>query len=147
MQSSSYQNQDALRSGARPAAPRQTPNSVRAASAIYWPPTPRPPDDQPRKLAYTFSSNVVSLDGDGVVLLKTNLDSGITSVLFISAPLSSSAVPPRCRFLRIRTLISRLSNTRVGETHIDIFTVAAIVIFQRRKRSSIVFYATIVPTT
>jgi hypothetical protein len=33
----SYQNQDAPRSGAPPAAPRLAHNSVCAASAIYWP--------------------------------------------------------------------------------------------------------------
>jgi len=53
-------------SGARPAAPRPTHNSVPAASAIFWRPTSPAPNDWPRKLAYAFSSNAVSLDGDPV---------------------------------------------------------------------------------
>jgi len=57
-------NQDAPRSGARPAAPGPAHNSVRAASAISWPPTPPAPNDRPRKLVYTFSSSAVSLHGD-----------------------------------------------------------------------------------
>src|SRR5581483_6478 len=59
----SYQNQDAPRSGARPAALRPAHNSAPAASAISWPPTPPAPNDQPKKLVYAFSSNAVSLDG------------------------------------------------------------------------------------
>jgi hypothetical protein len=62
----SDQNQDVPRSGARPSAPPPAHNSVRAASAISWPPTPPAPNDRPRKLAYAFSSNAVSLDGDPV---------------------------------------------------------------------------------
>jgi hypothetical protein len=62
----SYQNQDALRSGGRSAAPRPAQNSVRAASAISRPPTPPARNDWQRKLAYPFSSNAVSLDGDPV---------------------------------------------------------------------------------
>src|ERR1019366_2751927 len=61
-----YQNQDAPRSGARPAALLPAHKSRRDASPIFWPPTPPAPNDRPRKLAYAFSSNAVSLDGDPV---------------------------------------------------------------------------------
>src|SRR5881296_4237507 len=54
-----HQNQDVPRSGAHPVAPRPARNSIRAASAISWPPTPPAPNDRPRKLAYAFSSNAV----------------------------------------------------------------------------------------
>jgi len=60
----SYQNQDAPRSDARPVAPRPAHKSVRAASAISWPPTPPAPNDRPKKLIYAFSSNAAFSDGD-----------------------------------------------------------------------------------
>ena len=41
-------------------------NSVRAALAISWPPTPPAPNDRPRKLAYAFSSSAAFSDGDPV---------------------------------------------------------------------------------
>ena len=49
-----------------PAAPRPAHNSVRAASAISWPPTPPALNDRPKRLAYAFSSSAVSLDDDPV---------------------------------------------------------------------------------
>jgi len=62
----SYQSQDAPRSGTRPATPRPAHNSVPAASAIDWPPTPPPPTERPKKLAYAFSSNAATSNGDPV---------------------------------------------------------------------------------
>jgi hypothetical protein len=59
-----YQNRDVLRSGARPAAPQTAHNSVRAASAIPWRPTPPAPTGRPKKLVYAFSSNAAFSDAD-----------------------------------------------------------------------------------
>jgi len=71
-----HQNQDVLRSGVRPTVPRPAHNSVRAASAISWRPTPRAPSGWPKKLFYSpsFSSSVASSD-DGQACRSSNPDS------------------------------------------------------------------------
>ena len=56
------QNQDIPRSGARSEAPQPAHNSIRAASAISWRPTPPGPTDWPTKPFYSFSSSVASSD-------------------------------------------------------------------------------------
>ena len=73
----SYQNQDVPRSGARPTAPRPAHNSVPAASAISWRPTPPAPTGRPKKLFYSFSSSVASSDDDSACR-SSNPDSGKT---------------------------------------------------------------------
>src|SRR5271157_4581108 len=71
------QNQGAPRSDARPTAPRQAHNSVRAALAISWRPTPPAPTGQPKKLFYSFSSSVASSDA-GQACRSSNPDSDKT---------------------------------------------------------------------
>src|SRR6266567_5261065 len=71
------ENQDVPRSGARPAAPQLAHNSVRAASATSWRPTPPAPTGQPRKLVYSFFSSVASSDDDSACR-SSNPDSGKT---------------------------------------------------------------------
>jgi hypothetical protein len=44
----------------------QPKSRVVLASAISWRPTPPSPTARPKKLAYAFSSNAVSSDGDPV---------------------------------------------------------------------------------
>ncbi len=62
---------------ARPTAPRLGRNSVRAASAISYRPTPLAPTGRLKKLFYSFSSSVVSSDDDQACR-SSNPDSGKT---------------------------------------------------------------------
>src|SRR2546427_10491729 len=71
------ENQDVPRSGARPAAPQLAHNSVRAASATSWRPTPPAPTGRPQKLLYSFFSRVASSDDDSA-RRNSNPDSGKT---------------------------------------------------------------------
>ena len=73
----SYQNQDLPRCGARPTAPRPAHNSVPAASAISWRPTPPAPTGRPQKLLCSFFSSVASSDADSACR-SSNRDSGKT---------------------------------------------------------------------
>jgi len=85
----SYQNQDVFRSGFRPTAPRPDYNSVGAASAISWRPTPPEPAGQPKKLIVSFSSSVAPSGADSVCRSST-ADCGKTR----SAAYRCSQTPP-----------------------------------------------------
>src|ERR1039458_6029674 len=67
----SYQNQDAPRSGAHPAAPRPAHNSVRAGSAISSRPTPPAPTGRAKKLLGSFSASVAPSGADSAYRSST----------------------------------------------------------------------------
>lgn len=93
-----YQNQDVLRSGVRPTVPQPAHNSVRAASAISWWPTPPAPTGWLKKLFYSFSSSVAYSDDDSACR-SSNPESGKTRCVAcrcLQTPLLAAELPRAC---------------------------------------------------
>ena len=111
------ENQDVPRSGARPAAPQLAHNSVRAASATSWRPTPPAPTGRPQKLVYSFFSSVASSDDDPACR-NSNLDSGKTRCVacrYSQTPPLTFELPRGCVAWGLTTCLLRSSsyfNTR-----------------------------------
>src|SRR5207245_1064902 len=112
------ENQDVPRSGARPAAPQLAHNSVRAASATSWRPTPPAPTGRPQKLLYSFFSSVASSDDDPACR-NSNLDSGKTRCVacrYSQTPPLTFELPTRVRRLGADNLSSTVIELLQHET-------------------------------
>src|SRR5438874_9307139 len=106
------ENQDVPRSGARPAAPQLAHNSVRAASATSWRPTPPAPTGWPQKLLYSFFSSVASSDDDSACR-NSNPDSGKTRCVacrYSRTPPLTSELPRGCVAWGLTTCFLRSSS-------------------------------------
>src|SRR5438552_19035929 len=112
------ENQDVPRSGARPAAPRPPHNSVRAASATSWRPTPPAPTGRPQKLLYSFFSSVASSDDDSACR-NSNPDSGKTRCVacrWSRTPPLTSELPRGCVAWGLTTCFLQSSTTSTQDT-------------------------------
>src|SRR3989475_8251125 len=117
------ENQDVPRSGARPAAPQLAHNSVRAASATSWRPTPPAPTGRPQKLLYSFFPSVASSDDDPACR-NSNLDSGKTRCVacrYSQTPPLTFELPRGCVAWGLTTCLLRSSsyfNTPHSRSHV-----------------------------
>src|SRR5438552_8798588 len=97
--------------------PRLAHNSVRAASATSWRPTPPAPTGRPQKLLYSFFSSVASSDDDPACR-NSNPDSGKTRCVacrYSQTPPLTFELPRGCVAWRLTTCLLRSSsyfNTR-----------------------------------